>query len=509
MGTGHSQLLGMLNAILPDTTVGEKTLLSLTEGRESSEQFLNRHLSGCQFPIGVYDTQGQCQSDTVAAQNECVFPAEIRMPEKTANGCAFQFVSDALYFLYDRIDHWDDAPSHLSLIALRLEAGDITRHGSDQIGVALTNSEFILLAHLLSGHDLKTAADAIGVSYDTKRKQIQVVLDKLGFNSQTDMLRSLTMELTAQLLDTLLPAQSRNCESQLVRKQLGCDVVVHKVMVGDGGEVPLWEIGPRCGRPILYFHNMLSPIMPNDMMVPVLKRTNARLICVPRPFVEIDSYLSPDTRISRISQALGETMSYILTEPVICIADSAGVSWAANFAHHHPSKIDRMVLVATPQTRAMRNNAATVFAELSQRWRSDTRVLAGIARFYNMLARVPQLAERSLHHLHGYSEPDLDCINRLFQDKRLSDWLTLQSNHAPRAFADEFLNLQQDWPQLLRGINCPMTLIHGREDRISPLPDIEILAASLPDANLKTIKGAGHLLLFDHFESVLQTALAV
>jgi pimeloyl-ACP methyl ester carboxylesterase len=45
----------------------------------------------------------------------------------------------------------------------------------------------------------------------------------------------------------------------------------------------------------------------------------------------------------------------------------------------------------------------------------------------------------------------------------------------------------------LQRIEAPALVIHGREDRIVPVANAEILAERIPHARLRILDGAGHL----------------
>src|SRR5690606_21458917 len=112
----------------------------------------------------------------------------------------------------------------------------------------------------------------------------------------------------------------------------------------EGLEIPVWEFGARRGRPVLYFHSMLAPVVLQDEMIETLKRLGLRWIVVPRHFLGLDGVLDAQMRLERLTRALAETMDYLTDEPLICLGESAGVPWAAHFARHNPTLVARLVL---------------------------------------------------------------------------------------------------------------------------------------------------------------------
>ncbi|WP_146010243.1 alpha/beta fold hydrolase [Acidimangrovimonas sediminis] len=505
-----SQFVETLISVLPRSHAlnlpPEEELLTRPERESESERFFHRHFARSGFPVNLYDTGGLRQIEPFLPDQEAGFPATLLMPRHSASGCAFVVAEGRLYFLYDRIEQWDDAPQHLAFVAVQIGPGGLP--GLSAIapqGPDLSNSEYQLLAQLLAGRNLKAAAAALGASYDTKRKQVQVVLDKFGADSQTALLRGLTLEITAMVMDGLLPTLQRRPEAALVKRQFGGDVVVNTITAGDDLDLPIWEFGARHGRPILYFHNMLTPLVFRDDMAEVLRRNGLRWLVVPRHF--LDGAGMPgdsDRRMTRLMRALADTVDYLAEAPVICLGESAGVSWAIHFARHNPGLVDHLMLTATPQPMAMpgAEHRPTIYAEISDKLRRDVRVTAGLARVYNALARVPTLARKGLRHLYRHSPPDLATVEEMCAQPHFFDWLRLIANVATRSSMDEIRGLQRNWVADLRALDGDVTFIHGAEDTISPADEIETLAASLPGAEFLRIENAGHFVMSQHFPAL-------
>lgn len=503
-----SQLLETLISVLPTgptrTLPPEDELLTRTMRENASERFFRRNFAQCDLSVNLYDRFGERQIEPFLPA-EAAFPTHLLMPHDAAAGCAFVFAERTLYFLYDRIEHWENAPGHLAFVAVRIDPAELIALASDAPpGLQLAPSEYHLLAQLLCGLDLKSAAAALGAAYDTKRKQIRVVLDKFGAKTQTALLRSLTMELTAKLLDALLPSAQHMPESVLVKRQFGGDVVTSTISVGNGSDLPVWEFGARNGRPVLYFHTMLSPVVFCDDMVEALRRYNLRWIVVPRHFLSHDMPFDTDMRMAHLTRALGATLSYLTEGPLVCLGESMGVSWAAHFARHNPGLVEHLLLAATPTPGPDHDTdrRMTIYGEISARLRRDRRVNAGIARIYNALARVPALAEKGLMHLYRHSPPDLAMVEALCEQEHFFEWLQLIATVASHSSMDELQGMQRNWPADLHALDCPMSFIHGADDPISPPDGVEAMIKDLPQAEFMCVEDAGHFVVSQHFAAL-------
>lgn len=494
----------------PFALPSEDSILLSPEQHAQSERFFYRHFARCRLPVNIYDMEGTPQINAFAPDYEQVFPAQLRMPHQSLSGCAFTVIKDQLYFLYDRVERWPDAPDHIAFFAVHLDASHLASLSDTELNIALAPSEYVLLAYLLSGKDLQAAATAVGASYDTKRKQVRTVLEKFGAKSQTALLRSLSLDITAAVLDELLPIQDRRPESDQIKRQFGREVVVNHLTIGENDEIPIWEFGARRGQPVLYFHSMLSPVLFDDELVRTLKAQKLRMLLIPRHFLSFAHQAEADIRMSRFSNALSEIVDYLTDEPILCLAESAGVPWAAHFARHHPDHVSKLVLCSTPQLfKAVKDSAApTIFVEMSQRLRSDARVLVGLTQVYNALSRVPAFAQKGLAHLFRKSASDIANLDTLFARAHLADWLRLIANHATLASIDEMISLQRDWRTDLLGTRCPVVMIHGREDPISPIDDAADIAKDIPEAQFETVENAGHLLFSQAAHRVLSHLVA-
>lgn len=501
-----SQFIQALTSTLKKTPVAfpsEDAILIQSESEGQSERFFFRNFSECRLPANLYDSEGRRQINTVIPGSGTEFPQHMRMTGQSASGCAFVVVDEKLFFLYDRVERWLSVPDQVAFVAVHLDAEHLAALAWETVDVRLTPSEYVLLSHLLSGLDLQAAASAVDASYDTKRKQIRVVLEKFGAKTQTALLRTLSLEITSAVLDEILPAQQHSPETVLLKKQFGRNVVVSRLTIGDNTEIPVWEFGARRGRPVLFFHSMLSPILLPEELVDVLKAHDLRWLIVPRHFLEHTHAADPQMSLIRFSRALAETVTYLTDEPVLCVAESAGVTWALHFARHHPDLVSRLVMCGAPQSLYGTPHSQTIFAELSLRLRRDPRVLVGLTQVYNALCRVPTFAQKGLGHLFRKSPADIACLETLFERAYLGDWVQLIANHATLTSMDEMTTLQRDWISDLRQIQCPLSFVHGAEDPISPIEDVVEIAENVPEAAFVKIENAGHLVLSTHFRSLI------
>jgi pimeloyl-ACP methyl ester carboxylesterase len=180
------------------------------------------------------------------------------------------------------------------------------------------------------------------------------------------------------------------------------------------------------------------------------------------------------------------------------VGHSLGAALSLAFAHRHPDRVDRLVLV----------DAAGILLK---------------PIFVQALAqrRVPQLGVPPLDHLLRFVEArvhDLSSLLLLGRDDRYDflPWLVRnpdvrQALLGNSVQVDAAIGLvEHDFTAAIRETRAPTTLIWGRDDRIAPLRTGELLAARLPQAQLHVIDEAGHSPMQDRpatFNSLLLAAL--
>ncbi|MBL3554583.1 hypothetical protein JMM51_20765, partial [Rhodovulum sulfidophilum] len=329
----RSALIETIQSGLPTWSGRAAGALSVPDVLQACERFFFDTFDGCQYPVMIYDRMGQRLVHPLTQGDEPAFPESLTALEDYAKAPTFVTSKDALIFIFDRLDRWPLAPAEVAFVAVLIEREQFNA----ATGMSLTPSEYLLVSLLLVGHNLQSAADYTGANYDTKRKQARTVLEKAGLSGQAALLREVSLAVSSDVLSDLLQPNQRRPEVELAQHTYGQDVVIHSIAVGASWDVPVWEFGARRGQPILYFHSMLAPIMFTTNMVETLKERNLRVLMIPRHFFQAE----PGGRgaQSQILQAASDIADYFCGEPVICMGESAGCAWAAQFTRAFPDQV--------------------------------------------------------------------------------------------------------------------------------------------------------------------------
>ncbi|MEJ8561890.1 alpha/beta hydrolase [Yoonia sp. GPGPB17] len=500
---GRSALQETVQAGLPTWRDHANGTLSLPDDMRVFDRFFFGAFGDCNLPVTLYGHDGRRLVHPLSPGETSPFPEHFAEFAGRANGPRFAMTEAGLVYVFDRLERWPLAPRSVAAIAVF-----VTRETfAASTALDLTPSEFRLVSLLLTGHDLASAAAFVDASYDTKRKQVRLILEKAGVNGQPALLREISIALSSYILDDLLRPDQRSPEVDLVRDVYGRDVVVHSISFDATRDIPVWEFGARRGQPILYFHSMLAPIMFTPDMVEELRAKNLRLLMIPRHFFRAND--GAGTAQRQILKAASEIVEYFCGEPVICMGESAGCAWAAQFTRHHPEQVSEVVFVATPQAIRPEDEArvlsgsAALFSEVSTRFRQDGRVIAGLTRIYNAIARVPSLGRKSLDFMLREAPSDLASIDVAYRSLALGEWIRLIANKAARASIDEVAHLHSDWVKDLSSLTRPMRFFHGVEDTLCPIDDARAMAAGIPGTTFRSFEDAGHLVLGQKLDQIL------
>ncbi|MCK6395339.1 alpha/beta fold hydrolase [Zoogloea sp.] len=165
-----------------------------------------------------------------------------------------------------------------------------------------------------------------------------------------------------------------------------------------------------------------------------------------------------------------------LPENCLVVGWSLGAQLALHLAHHHPARIDRLVLIsATPRfVQADDWPAAMPAATLAEFRHSFNADPAGTQRRFIALQGLGDGRRRSVLNALGSAVTPADDAHRA----ALADGLGLLES--------------TDLRNLVPEIRQPVRLLHGAVDTLMPAAAAEWLADTLPDGRLSVFSDTGH-----------------
>jgi pimeloyl-ACP methyl ester carboxylesterase len=158
---------------------------------------------------------------------------------------------------------------------------------------------------------------------------------------------------------------------------------------------------------------------------------------------------------------------------------SHGGTVAQEFAHRHPDRIRRLVLVDTIAGVPWVPPRLTV-----------QRALLSTRRYRSRAA-----AERDLPILAGgRTARDQEMLRTILDDRE---------SHPPSKRGYRYLQLGVlGWSSIpwLHTLTCPTLVVHGADDPVVRPVNARFLASQIPNARFELLSGAGHMVLFDESE---------
>ncbi|MAM13742.1 MAG: hypothetical protein CML23_25475 [Rhizobiaceae bacterium] len=460
-------------------------------------QFLHRALPDFDLPGAVFDAGG----DKVLSVDETEkLPENLALPENGDEGIAFRACNGRLVVLFNLRRHWSCVPDDALWLALELDQAFVEEVTLTS-GARLTGSEYQLLGCLLAGFDLKEAAAALNTSYDTKRKQLQVIFQKFDVASQAALTRTLSLRLLGFFTEAFGRRAPASPERTLLRRHYGRDVLVHSVALENGTELPVWEFGDRKGKPCLYFHSLLSPTVLCNDKVKILNRNGLRWLVVPRFFSPGASSAEPSHVLETQTEAVAEYIRHFVGGPVTCVATNAGVSWAVHFAARFPELTECLMLAGVPHPPSMASGSKNrgLQSALTNASRKNPHIFAALVRAYAAIARRPELAGRAYRHGYRESPADLAVIEHYIDTGWALDWLSLIAERSTTSIVADLATNQRDWAAQAKTLPMPVSLLQGAQDKMCP-PEVASELATQIAAPLAIVPDAGHLLVVSHFE---------
>ncbi|WP_174804290.1 alpha/beta fold hydrolase [Martelella limonii] len=490
-------------SVLPARWDGDAPEIRDARRQIAIQDFFYKTLPPFDLPVCLLN----CDGTVVLSDGETdALPKRFDLPPRDEQGFAFREHEGVLQVVLAVRHYWPQAPDGAEWLAIAADRAFFERQAPLDVA-RLTASEYQLIAQLLAGYELKEAAERLGASYDTKRKQLQVVFQKFDVTNQAALARSISASLMSYLIATFSGARDHSPERKLLFRHFAGKVTMHSVTLQNGAELPIWEFGDRRGKPCLFFHGLLSPTLYCDDKVDILRRHGLRFLVAPRFFIEGFDHSDPLRFLETYTEALAEMVRHLIGGPVTCVAVNSGVSWATHFATRHPDLVKSLVIAGAPFPPSIAAPASerSMQAALASAVRQRPIVIGAIVKAYAALARSPALAARAYRHAYRESPADLAVIDQSIKAGWALSWLRLIGERSSASVVADLAVNQRGWDQDIGALLMPILFLQGADDKMSPPAPIAALAETNPNADCRIIPEVGHHLAASRFELLAGT----
>lgn len=384
-------------------------------------------------------------------------------------------------------------------------------HGLIPSSSRLTTAEFRVLAGVVDGLTVREVATADNVSYNTRRRQIESVLEKLNVHSQSAAVRLIFVTLIDRILSAISASESDGPGIQTLAKSYGNRVRFHWIHLSDCPPFRVAEFGDPSGRPVLLFHSIgyICDVAPSAMQQ--IHDAGFRVFVPFRPgFFDAPVWPSrtkPKEALATWSSHCDALLSFLNLEKVDVASVSVPTCWAVDFARRYSGRVNNLIIISAPQP--------------SKFWHSTANTVSFIYSISGIVNRAPWLAE-PLSRLHALkhrnhaaalkglrraffdSPADLAEIEKLEQYPNGVDVFRTTLQESIAGIATDLHVLSEPWDTYLAGIDANIHFVHGGADTWCPVDVIERLANSLPQAKLHVMNDRGNLFAMHGFADALR-----
>ncbi len=275
----------------------------------------------------------------------------------------------------------------------------------------------------------------------------------------------------------------------------------------DGRRLGFVEYGDPEGKPVILFHDLLGNRNLRHPDDSILVRLGIRLIGVDRPGYGI-STRKPSRSLMDVVDDVMLLSKALQLENFAVLGYSAGGPYALACAYRFPQIVQSCAVVGSlppldhPQGfRALHAFYGRLF-----------QLASGNEPLFRLLLRgffwfdAQRSSDHYLRELAGFLSPVDQEIMRnidLFNSRR-EMWESIQragSDH----LADEIVTLTKPWGYHLQSIRVPVDIWWGEADVFCAPIVGKRMADLIPKSRLQLEPQAGHLMLFSHWQEILQT----
>ena len=363
---------------------------------------------------------------------------------------------------------------------------------------------------LMAGHSLQAAAEADAVAYDTRRKQLRIVLQKLAVGSQQALLRTVMFALLDRLLRHLTRPQGLGADIRFLQDSYGEALSVHELGV-EGGRLRVVEVGPRQGRPLIVLHPMLLAALPLPEHVHLLREWNLRVLVPLRSGFHGSALDQPanapvEARMAAYAAAVGQMLDIFGVARLPVVSIILGAPWAVALCQHLGDRVERLHLVAAPvPPHRLPHSVGSSFvrALTNFAWRLPHAVDA-LVRLHSKLLSSERLLTKGLLFAYRDSPRDTAVVQAITGRGWIQKWLRMALTYGVDGIAGDLLANAVDWDVELGQLACPVDFLNGDQDRVGDIGIMREIAALHSHVSLEVLPGEGQLFYLQHPELIFQ-----
>ena len=374
----------------------------------------------------------------------------------------------------------------------------------------LTPSEKLMIFQLVAGLSKRQSALKDDVSIETKRAHTKNACAKMECSGQAELIKKVLGQLVCLVSLGDTETTHMRVASEFVARHLSNDVRLTLHRLPSGQQLRVVECGPLSGRPILFIHGMMWPLLFVDLNRH-LEAAGLRIVMpIRRGHLEPVSAPSPGRQDEFTVEFLDDLAAFIrqnFNAPPPVVGNSLGAVLAASFSNRHPDLVPHLFLVAInlTQTKEASSPNASQFYGGMNRLSQRRQLFQQVAWEYRDYYRNHTTCRDILRKLFGASKTDLGVLERTYRERSMYEIFSDSYQSSIAGIAEDFCFVMQSWRTELEQLTRPVTFIHGTHDPLTDVTDFAgVLPASCRHSSINLIENGGHFLSNSHPDQLWQ-----
>ena len=375
----------------------------------------------------------------------------------------------------------------------------------------LSAAEARFTQQLALGQGLEDAAQALGISRNTAKTQLKKVFTKVGVKRQVDLVQAIyASPLWFDLGQTEPAALARRADLQNAISSANSLVPGARLRLPDGRWMAWSDSGDPQAWPVVFCHAFLHGQHDRPPDESVLRKLGLRLLIPDRPGCG-DSDPHPSGRIEDWPADVAHMLGHLGIDRFSVLSWSMGTPYALALAQQLGTRV-RALLLAGPIT-PLREVADLRF------YSRKNRLLLMVALFTpSLLPTLTRTLVKSVRKdVFAFIQAFLTAVpaseaalfnNPLFRGQR-AKVLLKEVQRDPDVIARESMQALRGWTLHCAALAQPCKIWHGDADPEIHWEAAQALSKSLGGVPMHLVPGAGHHVIWCHWESILQDLKAM
>jgi len=360
-------------------------------------------------------------------------------------------------------------------------------------GYGLTEAEARLVRALANGsHSLNEAAARLGISVHTARSQAKSVYAKMGVSGQVELVK------------TVLGDPSTYAGKQpALQVSLSLEDNCRRIRLFDGRMLAWAEYGDPAGRPVFMAHGIAASRLGCPPDHDAIAVRGLRLIVPDRPGHGLSDF-QPDRTVSDWPDDIVQLADCLEVEHFSMLGYVAGAAYALAAAHALPDRVSCVALASARGPVDSLDGHLSVDAMILRLSRYAPKLLDHYLRI--MVNNITEDPVKKMQHRNRHlcasdrelmSRPDITNM----QTRSLMEALRFGID----GVAQDIKAVMAPWGFSVSGVQQPVYLWHGEQDRAIPAKAARRLAAELPDCAVRFFPKQGAGVIIHQWEDILDT----